>query len=213
MSKSVTARRSGSIGLLFGLAALGVAGCPATTATTTARGPAIAREGASSGAMSRVGADDESGLGAVATASYPSVGAVPRAADATLGGDAVRAGSFSTPMPIAIGQTVQGRLERTDAPLEDGSVADDYVFVAGEGTSVHVELHGGEAAGQPGSHLDMYLYLLRDGVEIARNDDGGGNLDSLIEATLPTSGAYTLRVTTYGSGLREGAYTLSLTSR
>lgn len=200
--------------MIVGLSALCVSGCAASSSSAmTVRGPAIAREGASSGAMSRVGTDSESEIVAVATAAYPPVGAEPRAADASLGGDAVRAGAFSTPMPIAIGQTVPGRLERSDAPLADGSVADDYVFVAAEGTAIHVELHGGELAGQPGSHMDMYLYVLRDGVEVTHNDDGGGNLDSLVETTLSTSGAYTLRVTTYGSGLREGAYTLALTSR
>jgi hypothetical protein len=193
------------------LASLASASCGGARASTTAAGPVFAREGASSGAMSRVGAEDES-LAPIP----PSTVSAPRPmpiVTSNLGGDEVSPGSVSTPTPIGLGQTVQGRLQQGDTPLADGSVADDYVFVAPAGASVHVELHGGEIAGQPGSHMDMYLHLLHDGAEITHDDDGGGNLDSLIETTLPASGAYVLRVTTFGSGLRAGAYTLVLRSQ
>lgn len=190
---------------------ISMAACGAAGSGNVSHGPSIGREGASSGAMSRAGVEDTTAP-PISSNAYPTEGSVPQpgGAEASLGGDAVRAGAFSTPMPIAVGQTISGHLDHTDTPLQDGSVADDYVFVAAAGTTIRAELHGGAVAGQPGSHMDMYLYLLRDGAEITHNDDGAGNLDSLIETAIPTTGAYTLRVTTFGSGLREGDYTLSL---
>jgi hypothetical protein len=189
--------------------AISSASCGGAQSSTNPAGPAFAREGASSGAMSRVGTEDDALVPIPPAPSYATP--TPRPAmTSNLGGDEVANGSASTPTPIGLGQSVHGRLQEGDTPLADGSVGDDYVFVAPAGVAIHVELHGGEVAGQPGSHMDMYLHLLHEGAEITHDDDGGGNLDSLIETTLPTSGAYVLRVTTFGSGLRAGAYTLVL---
>ena len=180
--------------------------CGPSTSSTLATGPVTAREGASSGAMSR----SEVSFDPATPITYPSPGSVPvrSTANSDLGGDDVRAGAASNPQPIALGQTITGRLQQSDTPLADGSVGDDYFLVVPAGAHLHIELHGGEITGQPGSHMDMYLHLLHDGREIARDDDGGGNLDSLIDTTVADGGAYIIRATTYGTGLREGAYTL-----
>lgn len=64
------------------------------------------------------------------------------------------------------------------------------------------------------SDLDGYLYLLNaSGVVIAANDDGTGSLNPRIPAgtgyfTLPSTGTYTIEVTSYG--IDTGSYTLRL---
>ena len=46
------------------------------------------------------------------------------------------------------------------------------------------------------------------GNEIGRNDDGGDDLDSLLELTIPADGTYTVVVTSFGT--RYGEYTITL---
>lgn len=65
------------------------------------------------------------------------------------------------------------------------------------------------------SVFDTYLYLKNSsGTVIGSNDDSGGSTNSRIPVTsgyftLPTTGAYTIEVSSYAS-LNTGAYTLSL---
>jgi len=120
-----------------------------------------------------------------------------------------------TPIPISIGQTVNGALTTSDcrAPLriKDGErpFADRYSFNGTSGQPVIISLSS--------ASFDTYLYLLGpDGSVIAQNDDGGSGSGSRIPAgtgffTPPASGTFIIEATSFSStGL--GNYTLSLTA-
>lgn len=102
--------------------------------------------------------------------------------------------------PIAIGDTVSGEL------TEENPVA-FYTFSAEADTLVTIT-HRSE-------DFDSYLVLLdADENVLATNDDGAGDLDSLITYTIPADGDYYIQVDSYGhynggtTGL--GEYELSL---
>lgn len=93
-------------------------------------------------------------------------------------------------------QAVNGTLSTSEPTL-------DYVFTGQEGDVIIIR--------QNSSDFDSYVYLLNSsGSEIAYNDDGGGNSNSLIGPfTLPTTGAYTVRASSY-SGSGTGSFTLTV---
>lgn len=97
---------------------------------------------------------------------------------------------------IEYSQIINGQLTMTDLTL-------DYVF-SGQAGDVIV-------ASQTSTDFDSYLRLLdATGTELISNDDSGGALDSLIGPyTLPSTGNYTLRVSSL-SGDTAGAFTLKL---
>jgi len=107
-----------------------------------------------------------------------------------------------------VGMIQTGNLQMGDTPLTDGSVADDYNVMLTAGMPVTIVVRGGPSVTSPGSNLDVYTILLQNGVEVTHDDDSAGNLNSRIIFTPPTTGMYTVRITTYGSGLRQGMYTL-----
>ena len=79
---------------------------------------------------------------------------------------------------------------------------DDIEFSGTAGTPVVIETTA--------ASFDTYLYLLNEDCQvIASNDDGGSGLLSRIAITLPTTGVYTIVVTTYSSGV-TGSYTVTL---
>ncbi len=93
-------------------------------------------------------------------------------------------------------QEVQGELT-SSAPSIDylfSGAADDVIVIS-----------------QTSSDLDSYVYLLdSSGTELTRNDDGGGNSNSLIGPfTLPATGTYTIRASSY-QGSATGSFTLTL---
>jgi len=59
--------------------------------------------------------------------------------------------------------------------------------------------------------FDSYLVLLRDGVVVDSNDDGGEGQNARIITVLPAAGTYTAVVSAYGGGDAGGRYTLQLT--
>ncbi len=93
-------------------------------------------------------------------------------------------------------QEVEGELTSAVTTL-------DYVFSGQEDDVVVIS--------QTSDDFDSYLYLLdSSGSEIAYNDDGGGNSNSLIGPfTLPASGSYTVRASSY-SGDGIGSFTLTI---
>ena len=109
---------------------------------------------------------------------------------------------------LSIPGMVQGTLQAGDTPLSDGSVADDHTVWLTSGTPVTIVTRGGPSTSSPGTNMDMYTILMRNGVEVTHDDDSAGNLNSRIVYTPTQTGMYTIRVTTYGSGLKTGAYTL-----
>ena len=109
---------------------------------------------------------------------------------------------------LSIPGTVQGTLQAGDTQLSDGSVADDHTVWLTAGQPVTVVVRGGPSTSSPGSNLDVYTILMRNGQEITHDDDSAGNFNSRIIYTPTQTGMYTIRVTTYGSGLKTGAYTV-----
>ena len=98
---------------------------------------------------------------------------------------------------IEYSQTINGQLTLDEPSL-------DYVFTGQAGDVI--------VATESSDDFDSYLHLLdSSGMELTYNDDGGGNLNSLIGPyTLPSTGSYTLRAGSLSSD-SEGAFTLTLT--
>jgi uncharacterized protein YdeI (BOF family) len=118
----------------------------------------------------------------------------------SMGGNMQTMGSSADATVIEIGGTVTGELTE-DAPNAL------YRFSGEEGQSVTITLTSED--------FDSYLILQdADGNVIETNDDGAGNLNSLISFTLPSSDDFFIVVETYGhyNGGEPiaGAYELSL---
>lgn len=108
----------------------------------------------------------------------------------------------------AVGQIVTGNLAIGDMMLPNGNLADDYNIALTAGVPVTIVVRGGPSVTTPGSNLDVYTYLLQNGVELMHDDDSAGYPNSRIIFTPPTTGIYTIRVSTFGSGMRQGMYTV-----
>lgn len=94
---------------------------------------------------------------------------------------------------ISVGGSVTGTL---DSIFE----AHNWTFVGSAGQSVTIN-----AVGQ--GETDPRVKLIDpSGSVLAEDDDGGGGWNSLIIATLPSNGTYTIRVDVYTTG----TYTLTL---
>jgi len=89
----------------------------------------------------------------------------------------------------------------TSGMLPPGDAFVDYALRIPEPRPVTIDLVSEE--------FDCYLYLLRDGIEIDRDDDGGGGLNSRLELMLDP-GTYTIRV---GSYMNSGSGSFTLTAR
>jgi hypothetical protein len=105
---------------------------------------------------------------------------------------------------IGPGQTVNGRLERTDPALDDASHYHDYRYTGSAGDRIIITLRS----------RDFDALLLwghgTDGqfAREAGDDDSGGGTDSRLEVTVG-SAAYTIRVNSIESR-RAGNYTLAI---
>lgn len=90
---------------------------------------------------------------------------------------------------IALEETREGELSPADARLPDGSYHDVYLYSGTAGESIQIELTS--------DAFDAYLQLgTEDGgnfEEIASNDDGAGDLNAKIRATLPDTREYVIR--------------------
>jgi hypothetical protein len=114
----------------------------------------------------------------------------------------------STPRPIQVGQTVSGRLDETDAVLEDDDTFYDTWLLNGRrGQRVQIEMKA--------DSLDAFLSVGRmEGTEfnsIRTDDDGGDGTNSRMTITLPDDGQYVIRANEVGQ--KTGAYTLSVVER
>lgn len=107
--------------------------------------------------------------------------------------------------PIEVGQTVSGELTTSDPELDGGGYFHEYVVNAAAGDSFRITLRSAE--------FDAYLRWGtkdRDAfTEIATDDDGGGDLDSMLEVRVSRGGTYVIRVSALGSGT-VGPYQLTL---
>jgi hypothetical protein len=117
-------------------------------------------------------------------------------------------------MGSALPVLAQGDVTTIEAgTLISGAITTDapeilYTFEGEAGDTITISMW----AVDPG--LDSYLILmLPDGTEIARDDDSGGNLNSLIGPfSLPEDGAYTVKATRFGGldGSSTGGFELQL---
>ena len=82
------------------------------------------------------------------------------------------------------------------------SGGDLYSFSGSAGQSVTIAMNGV-------NNYDTYLELYYGGAQIAYNDDGGPGLNSLLTATLPSSGTYTIIARGLGGAL--GNYSITVT--
>jgi len=114
----------------------------------------------------------------------------------------------AAPRPITVGQTVSGRLDETDAVLEeDDTFYDTWLFTGRKGQRVQIEMKA--------DSLDAFLSVGRmEGTEfnsVKTDDDGGEGTNSRMTLVLPDDGQYVIRANEVGT--KTGAYTLSLTER
>ena len=109
---------------------------------------------------------------------------------------------------LGVGATVAGELRQGDRAMPDGSLADDHTIWLTSGQPVTIVVRGGPSTSSPGSNLDVYTILLFNNREVTHDDDSAGSLNSRIVYTPTQTGMYTVRVNTFGPGLRTGAYTV-----
>lgn len=104
---------------------------------------------------------------------------------------------------LAMGRSVDGRLEAGDSQLRSGEWVDAYTFEGRRGQAVDVRMTS--------AAFDAYLMIAGPGDFSAWNDDDveAGDKHAHLVVTLPADGVYTVRATSYQAGER-GAYRLTL---
>lgn len=104
---------------------------------------------------------------------------------------------------IRVGQTRNGVLEPGDYTMGDGTWADVWYVEATAGQRIVVELRS--------RRFDAYLQLLDPwGNKLAEDDDGAGNGDARITATVREAGRYQVVVNNFGDTPAVGGYTIAL---
>lgn len=101
---------------------------------------------------------------------------------------------------LRMGSVVTGRLGLGSPTVQEGRPAEAWQLDGRAGERVSIVLESDD--------FDSYLYLAGPGLDAVRtDDDGGGDLDALIEITLPADGTYRV-IAAALSGGSSGAYTL-----
>jgi hypothetical protein len=105
--------------------------------------------------------------------------------------------------PIAVGQSVAGRIENGDPQLRSGEFLDAYALQGTRGQQLEIRLTATE--------FDPYVQIAGPGNYSAYNDDDvdGGTSNSRLVVTLPADGAYRIVATSFRAG-ESGAYRLSV---
>jgi hypothetical protein len=159
--------------------------------------------------------DDDGGEGQNASIGFRAAAAGRYTALATTFGENVKIGSyrirltedsgtFSDPgvaSAIASGETKEGRLETGDLTGRRG-LEDRWTFTARAGQMARVDVVS--------SQFDSYAVLLRDGMPVDSNDDGGEGNNARLMTVLPAAGTYTVVVSAFGSSSSGGRYTIAL---
>lgn len=115
----------------------------------------------------------------------------------------------STPQPLSLGELRDGSLDEGDPRLENGARIDDYELELQAGQRIVATLTGGRSLTEPCCSLDVLLELRGpDGRVVSADDDGAGGFDAKLEAAVPVTGKYLVRVSTSGSGDKRGPYRL-----
>ena len=123
-----------------------------------------------------------------------------RANDAMTGTDAYARLLVNRPLRLVAGRPVTGTLQSTDGVSFSGSYYDEYSYLATAGQRLVVTMESEE--------VDAYLVVLReDGIEVARDDDGGGEQNARVEFRASVTGRYTILATSFDSG-ETGRYVI-----
>lgn len=101
---------------------------------------------------------------------------------------------------LAMGSSRASRLDAFSSTVQDGRPAEAWRLTGTAGQRVSILMVSED--------FDAYLYVTGPGLDgILTDDDSGGDLDALIELTLPTSGPFTVVAAALSSG-SSGFYTL-----
>lgn len=106
--------------------------------------------------------------------------------------------------------------DETTTAISPGATVTGVVNTAGDVDVFNINLVAGQTysislAGSGGSALiDPYVWLRQAGVEVARDDDGGQGIDSLLTFKATTSGSYQIQAGAYPDSGLTGGYTLTV---
>jgi hypothetical protein len=101
---------------------------------------------------------------------------------------------------VRMGSVVTGRLGLDSPTIQDGRPATAWQLEGRAGDRVSIVLESED--------FDSYLYLAGPGFDgVLTDDDSAGDLDSLLETTLPANGPYKVIAAALSAG-SSGAYTL-----
>lgn len=105
------------------------------------------------------------------------------------------------PLPVTLGETVEGTLDELDCVRSGGAFRDAWSLELDAERSLRIDLASDD--------LDPWLAVLdEDGLELANDDDSGPGFDASLAVTLGP-GRYTLVASSFAPGL-VGDYTLSV---
>ena len=105
------------------------------------------------------------------------------------------------PLPVAVGETVEGTLDELDCVRSGGAFRDAWSLELGAERSLRIDLASDD--------LDPWLAVLdEDGLELAHDDDSGPGFDASLRVTL-APGWYTIVASSFAPG-PLGDYTLTV---
>lgn len=126
--------------------------------------------------------------------------------DAT-GGYVLTASEGDIPADFSTDAVLSADGDYRQGQLSPAGDKDWYRMDMAEGQTVRIALDGGGEAGALGD--PMLIVHDSESVEVARDDDGGDGLNSLLEFTAPAAGAYFLEVRGFSEDA-EGAYVITV---
>ncbi len=104
---------------------------------------------------------------------------------------------------IRVGDSAEGEITDADPELDSGPFFHQFEIQAQQGERLRLTLRSED--------FDSFLRWGRAAAsgfeELGSDDDSGGNVDSMLEVTVPTSGKYLIRVSPLGAG-QTGRYRL-----
>lgn len=111
----------------------------------------------------------------------------------------VSSGAPATPAgTLALGQVTNGRLQQGDSTLQSGEFMDRYTFQGTRGQQVVVDMASSE--------FDPYVIVnAPSGAQQDNDDVAQGNSNAQVAWTLPETGTYTVRATSY-QAREQGVY-------
>lgn len=118
-----------------------------------------------------------------------------------------RPGGVFPSQPLAVGQAVSGTFTRGDFTVPNGGYADHYQINLQAGQPVTFAAQSVPLSPRA-TPIDVMIDVLLDGQVVGHDDDSGHGSSARLIFTPPRTGTYQVRVTTWGSNLYEGAYSM-----